>query len=314
MNLDQTTTLCRLLGDPTRLRLLSLLRDNELTVAEITRVTQLAQSRVSTHLAKLREAGLLRDRRSGVSVFYRFDSSQLQEQLPPADALLWNSLLEQTQDAMLADDQQRLLELLAARNSGLTWAEGVAGDMRRHYSPGRTWEATSRGVFALLKLGNVLDMASGDGALAESLAPHCEQYTAVDISNKVLAAGTERLQHIDNVNFVCADMHNTSLPDASYDQVLLLHALSYSQRPEQVAAETARLLKPGGQLAVATLNKHQHSEQTAEYNHVNNGHNAAELRALFEQAGLVVTLCDVTSRESKPPHFEVITLAAHRPA
>lgn len=314
MNLDQTTSLCRLLGDPTRLRLLSLLRDNELTVAEITRVTQLAQSRVSTHLAKLREAGLLRDRRSGVSVFYRFDATQLQEQLQPADALLWNSLLEQTQDAMLADDQKRLLELLASRNSGLTWAEGVAGDMRRHYSPGRTWEATSRGVFGLLQLGNVLDMASGDGALAESLAPHCQHYTAVDISQKVLDAGADRLQPIKNIDFVCADMHNTGLPDASYDQILLLHALTYSQAPEQVAHEAARLLKPGGQLAVATLNKHQHSEQTAEFNHVNNGHSAEELRALFEQAGLTVTLCDITSRETKPPHFEVITLSATRPA
>ncbi|MHC4732038.1 MAG: ArsR/SmtB family transcription factor, partial [Planctomycetota bacterium] len=69
--LAAATDLMRLLGDPTRVRLLSLLAKEELTVAELTQVTRLTQSRVSTHLGKLREAGLVRDRRAGTSSYYR---------------------------------------------------------------------------------------------------------------------------------------------------------------------------------------------------------------------------------------------------
>ena len=76
MDLSQTSLLLRLLADPTRMRLLALLEQEELTVAEIAAVLHLAQPRVSTHLAKLREAGLVRDRRAGVSVYYCTDSGR----------------------------------------------------------------------------------------------------------------------------------------------------------------------------------------------------------------------------------------------
>src|SRR5262245_35801610 len=142
-DLRSTAELGRLLGDPSRLRLLALLRREELTVAELTAATRLSQSRVSTHLARLREAGLLRLRRAGTSTFYACDD----DGMPPAARRLVDLLAETTADALLEEDARRLAAALAAR--GGTWADGVAGQMERHYSPGRTWEAAARGLIGL---------------------------------------------------------------------------------------------------------------------------------------------------------------------
>src|SRR3546814_6440252 len=123
----------------TRGRLLSLLEGEELTVAELAAITQLAQPRVSTHLARLKEAGLVRDRRSGVSAYYRFDEATLD----PAQRSLWQALSAGSDDPLLRQDAMRVAGVLAMRAADQNWADSVAGDMERHYSPGRSEEHTS---------------------------------------------------------------------------------------------------------------------------------------------------------------------------
>ena len=184
-----------MLADPTRVRLLALLEREELTVAELSAVTRLAQPRVSTHLAKLKEAGLVRDRRAGVSAYYRFDDAALD----PAQRALWQTLRAGTDDPLLRQDAERLPAVLATRAAEQNWADSVAGDMERHYSPGRTWEALARSALPLLEPGDVLDIASGDGVLAELLAPHARRYVCIDTSTKVVLAAGERLRKLENV-------------------------------------------------------------------------------------------------------------------
>ena len=178
MDLDAWSACLRTLADPTRVRLLVLLEREELTVAELSAVTRLAQPRVSTHLAKLKEAGLARDRRAGVSAYYRFDA----EGLDPGERQLWETLRDATDDPLLRQDADRLPAVLATRAADRNWADSVAGDMERHYSPGRTWEALARTALPLLEPGDVLDIASGDGVLAELLAPHAGRYVCIDAS------------------------------------------------------------------------------------------------------------------------------------
>src|SRR5215472_14705670 len=103
MDLATTSALLRLLSDPTRVRLLALLAREELTVAELSSVLRLAQPRVSTHLAKLKEAGLVRDRRAGVSAYYRFNAD-----LDAKSEALLRALSANIDDAMMHDDAQRL--------------------------------------------------------------------------------------------------------------------------------------------------------------------------------------------------------------
>jgi len=291
----------------TRVRLLMLLEREELSVAELAAVTQLAQPRVSTHLAKLKEAGLVADRRAGVSVFYRLTEANGQ----PVHAI-WQTLRQHADDPLLAADAERVEEILNNRGGG-SWADAVAGDMERHYSPGRTWEATARALVRLLDLGEVLDIASGDGALAELLAPQARRMVCVDISPKVVEAGRARTQPLGNVEYLQADMQSLPLADAEFDCVMMLHALTYAEQPQDAIDEAVRVLRPGGRLLIATLNKHSHLNAVTPFGHCNLGFSEKELRLLCRHSGLVVEYCQIGAIERRPPHFAVITALATKP-
>jgi ArsR family transcriptional regulator len=219
---------------------LVLLQREELTVAELAAITLLAQPRVSTHLAKLRDFDLVKHRKAGVQSYYRFNDAGCNATIKS----LWSSVRAATEDALLSDDGDRLPTILAARARTRQWADSVAGDMERHYSPGRTWEATARATLPLLELGDVLDVASGDGALAELLASRSRQLTCVDLSPSVVEAGKKRLGHHPNVGFHLADMHALPFPDNAFDVVLLMHALTYTRKPAEVINELARVRLP----------------------------------------------------------------------
>lgn len=309
MDLEDWSIRLKVFADATRVRLLALLELEELTVAELSSVTRLAQPRVSTHLAKLKEAGLVRDRRAGVSAYYRFDEAALD----PAQRALWQALSTGSDDPLLRQDAERLPSVLAARAADQNWADSVAGDMERHYSPGRTWEALARSALPLLETGDVLDIASGDGVLAELLAPHSRRYVCIDTSARVVAAASERLRRLQNVEVREGDMHALPFRDSSFDLVVLMHALTYSAKPAQALAEAARVLRKGGRLLLSSLARHEHKAVVDTYGHVNLGFPAKELRRFAEKTGLEVTSLETVTRERRPPHFEVISLIAHKP-
>ena len=300
--------LLRLLADPTRVRLLALLDREELTVAELAAVLQLAQPRVSTHLAKLKDAGLVRDRRAGVSAYYRAS-----EDRDPGLRGLLGALREGVDDAMLDTDARHLPEVLSQRAREQGWADTVAGDMERHYSPGRTWETLARALLQLLETGDVLDIASGDGVTAELLAPHARSITCIDASERVTAAARKRLKPFANVDVRHGDMHALGM-DARFDLVLMLHALTYAERPAVAVAEAAKAMRPGGRLLAVTLARHGHRTAVDPFGHRNLGFRREELARLATDTGLEVAQCERISRERKPPHFEVLCLLARKPA
>ncbi len=308
MDLATASSVLRLLADPTRVRLLALLEHEELTVAELAAVLHLAQPRVSTHLAKLKEAGLVRDRRAGVSAYYRANNEGDEHQ----HALL-RSLRESIDDALLREDAARLPGVLANRAREEGWADTVAGDMERHYSPGRTWETLARALLQLLETGDVLDIASGDGITAELLAPHARSIVCVDSSERVVEAAARRLAAFSNVEVRQGDMHALELGDRRFDLVLMLHALTYAEQPRQAVAEAARLLRTGGRLLAVTLGKHDHRAVVEPFDHRNLGFRREELSGYAEAAGLQVLSCTRLSRERKAPHFEVTSLLARKP-
>jgi ubiquinone/menaquinone biosynthesis C-methylase UbiE/DNA-binding MarR family transcriptional regulator len=308
LSLEQSTALCRLLADASRVRLLLLLEAHELTVAELRQVTRLAQSRVSTHLARLQRAGLIQQRREGAAAYYAATTAGRDS----AAGTLWQLLREQLTDAQARVDRERAVEVIRARKRSQTWAESVAGRMERQYSPGRTWEATARALIGLAELGDVLDIACGDGVLAELLAGHARSITGVDISPTLIAAARARLKGEPNVELLEGDMHRLPFESARFDQVFLMHALAYTKHAPEVIREAARVLRAGGRLVVAALNAHAHKATIQSYDHVNLGIAPAALRKLLEQAGLTVDLCRVTSREERPPYFEVVTALARR--
>lgn len=305
-----TTLRLRLFADPTRVRLLRLLEAQELTVAEVQRVTNLGQSRISTHLGKLREAGVLRDRRQGAATFY----AARQADMPADIRRIWSAIDEQLDEPLLREDRERAAALVRTRGDGSGWPDAVAGRMERFYSPGRTWEATARGVLGLMHLGDVLDAGSGDGIVAALLASRARTVTCLDKSSKVLQAARRRLSGLRNVRFSPGDVQALPFAAHSFDHVLLMNVLTYAERPRRAIEEAARVLRPGGDLVIVTLAAHRHRAVTAGFGHLQAGFAPRTLRAWLAGAGLQVSQCEITSRERQEPHFQVVSAFARRPS
>jgi ArsR family transcriptional regulator len=307
-SLDETVGLLGLMGDPTRVRLMALLDREELAVTELVAVTELSQSRISTHLGRLKEAGLLRDRRVGTSTRYARNDSMSQ-----AAVQLWQTVRQELSDSVLDADRSRAQELKLARERSAAWPDSIAGEMERHYSPGRTWEATARGLLAFIQLGEVLDIGAGDGVMAQLLAPRARSITCLDRSERMIQAARSRLAALPNVRFSLGDMHQLPFDAASFDQAMLLNSLTYAEAPTAALTEAARVLRPGGTLALVTLNAHEHAGVTRSYGHLHAGFRPADLAQLLATAGLEVVHCAVTSRERRKPYLEVVSAAARNP-
>jgi ArsR family transcriptional regulator len=306
MNLSQTVGTLTLLGDESRVRLCALLREQELTVSELVRVTGLAQSRVSSHLARLRDGGFVKDRRDGPHAFYVLSDGGLS---PAARAVLDEVLA--AADPQLAADRERLSALLDERRGALP--SGFAGEMERHYSPGRTWASLAFGMSALLDLGEVLDVGSGDGSVAALIAPRAAKVTCVDASARMVEAARARLAAFPHVSAHLADATTLPFGEGTFDTVLLFHTLAYAERPAAVVAECARVLRPGGRLVVLSLEAHDRSDVTSAFGERHPGFSTSALGRMLAKPGLSVKSCAVVTREAKKPHFSVVLGLAEKP-
>jgi len=306
MDLSQYVGALNLLGDESRLRLCALLRDRELSVTDLVRVTGLSQSRVSTHLARLREGGFVRDRRDGQHAFYALSVDTI-----PGTA---RAILDEaigTADPTLEGDQRRLHSLDAERRGALP--ESFAGEMERHYSPGRTWQSLAAGFAALARLGDVLDVGSGDGAAVSWLCPRCRSLTCVDTSPRMVEAATKRLAAYAHVRALVADAHSLPFAGESFDAVMVFHTLTYAERPGGVLAECSRVLRPGGRVVVLSLDEHRQRDVTAPYGERHAGFSPSALGAMLTRAGLRVVSSEVACREPRKPHFQVVLAIADKP-
>ena len=122
--------------------------------------------------------------------------------MPAAARAAWQAVSDQIDDGVIEDDRRRCAEVVRAREEASSWPDVVAGRMEHHYSPGRTWEAVARAFVGLVQLGDVLDVGSGDGVIAQLLAPRARNFACLDRSEKVVDAARERLSHLANVERV----------------------------------------------------------------------------------------------------------------
>jgi SAM-dependent methyltransferase len=305
MNLADYVEALSLLGDESRLRLCSLLHARELCVSDLVHVTGITQSRVSTHLGRLRDAGFVIDRRKGSQSFYSLASDTL-----PATIRSVLSEAEKSADPTLDGDQRRLLELEAERRGGRE--PGVADELERYYSPGRTWQSLAAGLGALLKLGDVLDAGSGDGAAAIAIAPYCRSLTCIDTNPRMIELARERLSRFEHVRVQVADVQALPFAAASFDSVVLFHTLTYAEEPRQALSACARVLRPGGRLVVLCLDEHRQHGVTARYGERHPGFSPRMLRELLVDVGLDVVGSDVACRETKKPHLQVVLAIADK--
>lgn len=302
-SLADATDLLALFGEPARVRLLALLEGDEMSVAELVAATDIAQSRVSTHLGKLRDAAIVRDRRAGTSTFYA-----LSDRMPNEAKRLWELLRGTVDDALLAGDRARR----DANRLSTRLPRDVAGEMERHYSPGRTWEALARSLALMNTLGDVLDVGAGDGAVSSLLAPRARTVTCLDEDARMIAAAEKRLAGVRGARVVRGDMHALPFDDASFDRVLLFNVLVHANDPARAIAEAARVLRPHGEVAIVTLDAHEHDDVRDHWQHARRGIAPSALRRHFQRASLETLFCETTSRERRPPHLSVVTAIARK--
>ncbi len=306
------------LADPTRVRILRLLEQEELLVGELMVILGMAQSRVSRHLAILREMGLLTDRRKGTYVSYH---STLPESGPWRDA--WNLARTGLAGDPSADRDDALLRrTLAARSarSGRDFFEEVGPDwdaLRRVFGDDLL---RARAIVALVRPPlRVADIGTGTGVLALELARQGLDVVGIDRSEAMLEAARQKWAlEADGargrVEFKAGDAHALPLADASVDAAFAHMVLHSLEEPERAVREMARIVRPGGRVVLVDFLAHDHTWMEQELGLLWLGFSPELVTSWLEGAGLVDVKLQREAPDSKRDLPASFVAVAERPA
>jgi ubiquinone/menaquinone biosynthesis C-methylase UbiE/DNA-binding transcriptional ArsR family regulator len=310
--MSATLKALRALSDPTRLRIISLLERDELSVNELQEITRMGQSRISTHLGLLQEAGLLESRREGKRTFYKLNreaNASTRQFIQLAD----HGASELPEHA---SDEINLKRILARRREqDQVYFNQVAGRFDRNYGPGRSWQAFGQLLLRILPPIVVADLGSGEGLLGELLARRAKKVIAVDNSEKMVAFGAAKAKKngLKNLEFRLGDLETPPIEPGTVDLVVLSQALHHAADPGRAVASTFKILRPGGQVMILDLVKHNFDQARELYGDRWPGFVESDLHRWLEEAGFEQIEISVVAREEEPPHFETILAAGKRP-
>jgi SAM-dependent methyltransferase len=311
MDMNAASDLLRLLGDETRLRLLRLLAQESLNVSELTAILGVAQSGVSRHLGLLKDAGLVKEQRTGTFSWYRLDSSLLDTAGPQAALWSWlQAAFAGASPATKADDS-RLAEVRRVRQEEFR-DHGDDGE-KKQLVPGRSWAAWARALGLLMPPLDVADLGCGDGYLTIEAARWAKKVIAVDRSNDVLTRGRElsKRRGVKNITWKRGELQRVPIDDASMDLVLLSQALHHAEEPRVALAEAHRILRPGGRVLVLDLREHNEAWVTSTLGDRWLGFDDKSLRALLEATGFKDVTVRVGASHAGDP-FAVLIAAGTR--
>lgn len=250
-------TALRAAAEPTRLRILAILAENELTVGELTQVLDQSQPRVSRHLKVLCEAGLLERFREGARVFYCLsDTGGLAE---VARSLL---TLIPEEDPALEDDMERLEGVRRRREQAAArYFQEMAprwNHIRSLYLPESAVEAAMLEAAGGGTIEEFLDIGTGTGRILEIFAPRVKRGVGFDLSHAMLDVARARLDKVGirHCSVRPGDLYSLPLASESVDAIAIHQVLHYLEYPRTGIAEAARVLRPGGRLLVVDFAPH----------------------------------------------------------
>jgi len=306
----------RLLGDATRVRILLLLESEELSVAELQEILAKGQSQISTHLAQLKQAGLLEDRRTGKHIFYRLKTLRGSEAKTISQLL---GVLRQTvSDIPEAEHDRTALKIVVGkrRDRMRAYFDALAGKLGRQYLPGRSWEGLADVLLRLMPPLVIADLGAGEGTFSQLLALHAKRVIAVDNSEKMVEFGAKlaRTQRLKNLEYRLGDLESLPIADGEVDLAFFSQSLHHALHPERAIAEARRILRPGGRIAILDLLRHQFDEARELYADVWLGFTEYELRGFLKKAGFGNIHTAIVHRETEPPHFETVSAVANLPS
>ncbi len=292
----------RAAADPTRLRILLLLKAEELSVAELQEILVMGQSTISSHLSQLKHAGLVEDRRTGKSSFYRLASE--------GPGLLDDLLVRAEQETPeAAADAATMRTVVKRRQDRMrSFFDSMAGRLGKDYVPGKSWKSLAEALLRLMPPMVIADLGAGDGSFALLLSQRAARVIAVDASAKMLEVGRETaVRHgIDNVEFRLGDMEEVPVEDGAADLVFFSQSLHHALHPERAVLEAARILRPGGRIAILDLARHRFEEARELYADERLGFSEGELTDLLEKAGFRNVATSIVDKEQEPPQFQTL--------
>jgi 2-polyprenyl-3-methyl-5-hydroxy-6-metoxy-1,4-benzoquinol methylase len=309
--MSSTLKSLRALSDPTRLRIVALLENNELSVNELQEVTRLGQSRISTHLGLLTECELLCSRREGKRSFYKLN--------PQADTVTGEFIQLAIRGAReLAEhdsDQINLKRVLQRRGEqAQVYFNQVAGRFDRVYGPGRSWQAFGHLLLRILPAIVVADLGAGEGLLSELLARRCKKVIAVDNSEKIVAFGAAKAKKngLKNLEFRQGDLQNPPVEANSVDLVVLSQALHHAADPAEAIRQAYAILRTGGQIMILDLLRHTFEKAGELYGDRWPGFAESDLHRWLEDAGFKRIEISIVAAEEQPPHFQTLLASGEK--
>jgi len=282
---EQALSVFSALADPTRLRIVLLLREMELAMGELAEVLGQSQPRVSRHVRILTEAGLVRRHREGAWVFVRAG--------PRAGPGLFALLADLgAGEDPIAAERARLAHVRAERQRlADQWFAQHAGE----WDHLRALEGATAAVEARLvaaarcaPIGRLLDIGTGTARMLELLGPSAGLAAGIDRSPEMLRVARAKLDAagLSRTEVRQADMAALPFADASFDTVTMHQVLHFADDPAAVLREAARVLAPGGQLLLVDYARHDREELRTRFRHVRLGFAGADIARWFADAGL----------------------------
>lgn len=275
------------LADPTRLRILALLRAMELSVGELAQLLGQSQPRVSRHVRILSDSGLIGRRKEGSWVYLQVADRER------TDALFRTSQgLDPEAEAQFAADAARLDSIRHDRaEAARRYFEAHAAtwdSIRRLHAADEEIEQAIGSMLSDRPIGALLDIGTGTGRMLELFAPKAESAIGIDRSSEMLRLARVKLEEagISGASLRQGDMNALPLTDQSADSIILHQVLHYAQQPGAAIAEAARVLAPGGRLLVIDFAQHDRAELKEQDAHLRLGFADDAMRGWFSAAGL----------------------------
>jgi SAM-dependent methyltransferase len=301
----------KILSDPTRLRLIALVIREELSVAELQEILGMGQSRISSQLALLRQAGLVTDRRDGKKAFY-----SLRPSLPASQLALLRAAVESVADLDVMGEDGRHLDRVLGKRKRVSeqYFNTIAGRLGKSHCPGRSWEAIGRLALRLAPHVVVADLGAGEGLISQLLARNASQVWCIDNSPRMVEVGTElaKKNGLSNLSYKLGDIEEVPLADGSVDLAILSQALHHAIHPQKAVDEAHRILRSGGQLLVLELAEHDFEKARDLYKDRWLGFRESVLEQFMKKAGFIKIEVAPVSREAVEPHFETLLATGTR--
>ena len=284
---------------------MNLLQAEELSVAEIQEVLGMGQSRISTHLARLKRSGLVQDRRVGKNIYYSWTpAGPIKE--PELRSVVRLAVADMPEAAA---DRSGLKHVIAKRrNRTREYFNKLAGKFGRSYCPGRSWQALAHLLITLIPAIDVADLGAGEGTLSQLLAKRARKVIAIDISERMIEVGTQLAKDhgFTNLEYRLGDLEEPPIADSSIDLAVFSQALHHANSPHKAIAAAKRILRPGGRLAILDLLAHSFEQARELYADLWLGFSEVELLHLLEQTGFRENEVQVVSREPNSPYFQTV--------